>query len=76
MNLGLEEGYKADFAEFLMVLGTDDKRSIGVAKGTWCRWHDSLLAQTSGGEPLSRLLGSSPVQPSVLSDSSLGNLEE
>ena len=35
MDFGLEEGYKADFAELLMILGPDDERSIGVAKGTW-----------------------------------------
>lgn len=35
VDLGLEEGYEAGFA----VLGPDDERSIGVEKGTWCRWH-------------------------------------
>ena len=63
MNFGLEEGYKADFAELLMILGPYDERSIGVTKGTWSRWHASLLAQTSGGEGVSRpgKIESSPI---------------
>ena len=50
MDLGLEEGYKAGFAQFLMVLRTDDERSIDVTEGTWCRWHASLLALNDGSD--------------------------
>ncbi len=55
MDLGLEEGYKAGLAEFLMVLGANDERPVDVAESTWCRWHACLLALTSGGEAQRRL---------------------
>lgn len=40
---------KTDLAKLLMILRTDDERSVGVAKGTWSGWHASLLALASMG---------------------------